>query len=107
MRFIDSYFPLLFAAPPSDPILHPDIKRAFGHLRRFIASHMKVHEKETEDERLIRITAAREELLAFARLCYQVCKGLQGVCRGVGERSLAMSMYVRTAMVSCCVGSIA
>lgn len=72
MRFIDCFFQLLFAAPASQPILDPDLKRAWGHLRRFIASHMKVHEKQTEAERLERITKAREELLSFAKLAYKV-----------------------------------
>lgn len=72
MRFIDCYFQLLFAAPASHPLLDPDIKRAFGHLRRFVRSHMQVHGEETESARLTRITKAREELLDFAKIAYEV-----------------------------------
>lgn len=81
MRFIDCYFQLLFAAPASHPLLHPDIKRAFGHLRRFVASHMQVHGQETEPERLTRITKAREELLNFAKIAYEVRNLYQNLSR--------------------------
>lgn len=83
MRFIDCYFQLLFAAPDSHQLLHPDVKRAFGHLRRFVAAHMKVHEAQDEEERLRRIFAAREELLSFAKVAYAVSHKVQGSIRGL------------------------
>lgn len=72
MRLIDTYMRLLFASAPGECLLHPRIKEAWGHLRRFIKAHMQVHPKEESEARVQRILAAREELLSFARIVYEV-----------------------------------
>lgn len=72
MRLIDTYMRLLFASAPGECLLHPRIKEAWGHLRRFIEAHMQVHPKEDPEVRVKRILAARGELLNFAKIVYEV-----------------------------------
>lgn len=76
MRLVDTYMVLLFGAAPGQSALHPRILQAWGHLRRFIEAHMQSHPKEAPATRAVRILAAREELLNFARIVYEVCPDL-------------------------------
>lgn len=73
MRELDPINTLLFAAAPNKSPLHPTMKKAYGHLYRFVKNHMTVHEFEEEPVRLARIAEFREELLAFCRLAEKVC----------------------------------
>lgn len=72
MREHNPFNTLLFAAAPGESLLHPVMKKAYGHLYRFIQNHMTVHEFEEEPVRRARIAKVRGELLAFCCLASKV-----------------------------------
>lgn len=57
------------------PVLPAVIKKAFGHLRRFVMFHMSGNQQyEDMTELLLKAVAAHQELLAYGAMAEQVSK---------------------------------
>lgn len=85
-------FPL--PAPlPLQNVVTPQVKQAFGHLRRFAVIHSRLPSWASAEERAQQLAAAQGELLSYARLAETV-----RACRLVASASLHLPPCVHVAL---------
>jgi len=67
--------PSPFPCPPPPPLQNVDnhvVKKAFGHLRRFAATHSRLLPWASAEQRAEQLAAAQSELLSYAKLAETV-----------------------------------
>ena len=85
MYFMEDWKRLLWLLPAlfrqahgHPPPLHPLVKRALGHLRRFLVFHL-TSQSGSRDHLLLELQDATKELLQFATLAEEVTTGCDGI----------------------------